>query len=288
LQQLRGWGVDAKFAFVGGAPAALAAHLGALADDLGLRRNVILFEDTVDEATYRLFLSASDIGIQLRGYGMGGLSGSLLDCIAASLPAVAERAPCRCDGCALLRASHAGRDQPRPSCRSLSRPVVQRVVARPSPGGQAAYVKTHSLRLVFPYSHVGGGTRSVMHVDITELASNPLRTGIQRVVRELLKNWRGREPLSPCVYDRTHDALVQLPPTVLSVLCDENADDLRTASPAQLADEIQRLRSHAPVKRVDPQAGGLLAPELFYDAARCQFYRRKLAANPAFAHFLIY
>ena len=127
----------------------------------------------------------------------------------------------------------------------------------------------------------------MIHIDITELVSNPLRTGIQRVVRELLKNWRAATPLSPCVYDRARNVLVQLPPAALAVLRDER-DDLRSASPAQLADEIRRIRAQGPVKRVDPQSGQLLVPELFYDAARCHFYRRKLAADPAFAHFLIY
>jgi glycosyltransferase involved in cell wall biosynthesis len=127
----------------------------------------------------------------------------------------------------------------------------------------------------------------MIHVDITELASNPLRTGIQRVVRELLKNWRAATPLAPCVYDRSRNALVQLPMEALAVLRDER-DDLRSASPAQLADEIQRIRAQGPVKRIDPQPGRLLVPELFYDAARCHFYRRKLATDPSFAHFLIY
>ena len=90
LQQLRGWGVNADLAFVGSAPPALLAHLRALADDLGLGRHLILFDDAVDEATFRKFLAATDIGIQLRGYGLGGLSGSLLDCIAAGLPSVAN------------------------------------------------------------------------------------------------------------------------------------------------------------------------------------------------------
>jgi glycosyltransferase involved in cell wall biosynthesis len=90
LQQLRGWGVNADFAFVGGASPAQLASLRALADDLGLNRNLILFDDSVDEATFRKFLAASDIGIQLRSYGLGGLSGSLLDCIAAGLPTIAN------------------------------------------------------------------------------------------------------------------------------------------------------------------------------------------------------
>jgi glycosyltransferase involved in cell wall biosynthesis len=90
LQQLVTWGVDAELAFVGHAGEPMAAGLRKLAADLGLTNRVRLFIDTVDEATYRAYLSAADVGVQLRTYALGGLAGGLLDCISAGLPSVAN------------------------------------------------------------------------------------------------------------------------------------------------------------------------------------------------------
>ena len=39
---------------------------------------------------YRQYMIATDVGIQLRTHGFGGLSGALMDCIAAGVPVVAN------------------------------------------------------------------------------------------------------------------------------------------------------------------------------------------------------
>ncbi len=88
VQQLRTWGVDAYIAFVGDAPAPIATHLQTLALDLGMADRVTLFDGGVGEDRFRQFLAASNAAIQVRTYGLGGLSGSVLDCIAAGLPTV--------------------------------------------------------------------------------------------------------------------------------------------------------------------------------------------------------
>jgi hypothetical protein len=42
----------------------------------------------VSKQTYEDYLVGCDLGVQLRTYGLGGLSGALLDCAAAGLPTV--------------------------------------------------------------------------------------------------------------------------------------------------------------------------------------------------------
>ena len=45
-------------------------------------------EGYVSEQVYRDYLLGADLAVQLRTYGLGGLSGALLDCAAAGLPTV--------------------------------------------------------------------------------------------------------------------------------------------------------------------------------------------------------
>ena len=89
LEMLRGWGVPARLCFVGrgveGCPG-----LRPLVDRLGLQREVRFLEDYVSEEIFRDFLLAADVGIQLRSFGFGSVSGALADCIAAGLPSVAN------------------------------------------------------------------------------------------------------------------------------------------------------------------------------------------------------
>lgn len=93
LDLLRGWGVPATLHFVGGTGTLsdAGASLRALAARLGLEEYVrIPGDDYISEDTYRDYLVAADLAIQLRTYGLGGLSGGLLDCAAAAVPTVAN------------------------------------------------------------------------------------------------------------------------------------------------------------------------------------------------------
>ncbi|ADL02588.1 glycosyltransferase [Brevundimonas subvibrioides] len=89
LNMLRSWGVDAELVFCG-RNQHMKAQLGALANQLGLVPFVRTFDTAIDDATYDNYLVAADIGVQLRTYQMGGLSGALNDCISAALPSIAN------------------------------------------------------------------------------------------------------------------------------------------------------------------------------------------------------
>jgi glycosyltransferase involved in cell wall biosynthesis len=88
---LRAWGFPVRLVFVGMASLPLAQHLASIARlHATLPEEAILLADQpVPEDTYRDWLAAADVGVQLRTYQFGGLSGALLDCMAAGLPTVA-------------------------------------------------------------------------------------------------------------------------------------------------------------------------------------------------------
>jgi len=90
LEMLRTWGYAAQLWFVGQVLGESSASLMALAAGIDMGGYVIFTGEYVDDTTYSDFLLAADIAIQLRTHGFGGLSGVLLDCIAAGLPTIAN------------------------------------------------------------------------------------------------------------------------------------------------------------------------------------------------------
>jgi glycosyltransferase involved in cell wall biosynthesis len=89
LQQLRAWGFPAVLHFVG-SHAMPIGPLRALAEQIGVERQVAFGDGFADETTYRDYLLAADLGLQLRTFGGGAVSGTLQDCVSAGLPSVAN------------------------------------------------------------------------------------------------------------------------------------------------------------------------------------------------------
>ncbi len=89
LQQLRGWGYDARLHFVG-APQMPLEGLHELARQIGVDAHVSLGDAYLDEAAWRDHLLAADLGLQLRSFSNGAVSGALQDCISAGLASVAN------------------------------------------------------------------------------------------------------------------------------------------------------------------------------------------------------
>jgi glycosyltransferase involved in cell wall biosynthesis len=89
LDVLRGWGIPASLHFVGGMDTQTqGTGLRALVASLGHSSHVKFAEDFVTEQVYGDYLVGADLAIQLRTYGLGGLSGAVLDCAAAGVPTV--------------------------------------------------------------------------------------------------------------------------------------------------------------------------------------------------------
>lgn len=90
---LRGWHIafgqdnSARLAFVGPILPELASELRAEAERLGVGGRVTL-TGRVDENTYRLWLEAADIAVQLRMGSRGETSGAVADAMGAGLPVI--------------------------------------------------------------------------------------------------------------------------------------------------------------------------------------------------------
>lgn len=104
-------------------------------------------------------------------------------------------------------------------------------------------------------------------VDCTELYANPTRTGIQRVVREMLRHWPDDGPRIHLARFDGH-GLAPLPERVLHLLTD-NDPDATGLSSAELARRLELARQSANARL--PSAPALI-PEVFYDSARAEFH----------------
>lgn len=113
---------------------------------------------------------------------------------------------------------------------------------------------------------------TAVHIDITNLLREPIRTGIQRVERELIRHWPDGSRLVPVVAGRRHFRV--LPRAVLDALA---------------ADVPVRPRLLlAPTLRATPGRLRLLNPELFFDAGRARLYAAMIRARAGWIGWLLY
>ena len=123
------------------------------------------------------------------------------------------------------------------------------------------------------------------YLDISELFALPMRTGIQRVERELIRHWTGPGRLVLCVYDHALDDLRVLPDVAASIL---------TASSGAVCHDVAQessalhglIAGEVPV-RLPACARRLVNPELFFDARRARFYER-IAGSRIEVFWLVY
>jgi glycosyltransferase involved in cell wall biosynthesis len=119
--------------------------------------------------------------------------------------------------------------------------------------------------------------------DITELLQNPLRTGVQRVEREIIRHWPGPAHLVPCRFDRLSDRFVTVPETVFDILCSD------TAQPGMA--EAELLVPHLADGQelsLDELAACLFNPEVFYESRRAAAYRTICRQPHADVSWLVY
>ena len=123
-------------------------------------------------------------------------------------------------------------------------------------------------------------------IDITELFENPVRTGIQRVVREMLRHWPSDGPAPRTVrFDPKH-GLLGLSAAAVALLT-EHDDASRHLPYAELRAQLHSFAGE-PLTELEVTSSPVLLPEVFYDPARCQFYERRLAAAPGSVAMLFY
>jgi glycosyltransferase involved in cell wall biosynthesis len=129
-------------------------------------------------------------------------------------------------------------------------------------------------------------TASPIYCDITELVSNPVRTGIQRVAREVIRNWNGRRPLRLCRFDPERKVLVELPEAVSYYLIEPD-EAARSASTDTIRDRLFELIASHKGDEVGRDST-IFIPEVFFDEARCRHYLWRLGQNAEKIFVLFY
>ncbi len=112
-------------------------------------------------------------------------------------------------------------------------------------------------------------------VDCTELHDSPVRTGIQRVVREMLRHWPADGPrLHTARFDGT--GLVRLPDRAVRLLTEEEPG-ARALSCAEVKHRLVQIAAGQIVTRL-PDRAAVLIPEVFYDPLRARFHVERAVA----------
>lgn len=120
-------------------------------------------------------------------------------------------------------------------------------------------------------------------IDLTEILGNPFRTGIQRVEREIIRNWPGSTPLLPCRFDAPSQAFVTVDDGVFDVL-DSESTHPGAAERELLEPHLQRFRRLSDLEL----ARGLFNPEVFYDPGRAASYRSICSLPAARVSWLLF
>lgn len=115
-------------------------------------------------------------------------------------------------------------------------------------------------------------------IDCTELYQNPVRTGIQRVVRELLSHWPHDDVEVRVARFDPAQGLVPLHEQAIKILTDQE----RGAAAMSRDALVKALRRVGDGNTPLPRKPAVFIPELFFDAARCRFYEGQQPAMLAY------
>lgn len=113
-------------------------------------------------------------------------------------------------------------------------------------------------------------------VDVTELLKNPLNTGIQRVLRELLKTNMSEAKYSVCTYDSARDTYRVVPSEIITYLLRENSS---VAPALEEAESIGRLLNSCQYEPLSSQNIRIFIPEVFYSADRARWLLRAIETS---------
>lgn len=126
---------------------------------------------------------------------------------------------------------------------------------------------------------------ATVYLDVTELTSTPLRSGIQRVERELIRHWPGPATLQPCCFSRQHRNFRSLPSEVFEILLNDGTGH-RDPLDDQRARLAPLLSNGKPLNLYGSNI--LLNTELFFDASRANAYINLAADGFARVCWLIF
>jgi glycosyltransferase involved in cell wall biosynthesis len=125
-----------------------------------------------------------------------------------------------------------------------------------------------------------------IYCDLTELVGNPVRTGVQRVAREVIRNWNGTRSLRLCHFDKARGGLVELPGAA-SYYLTEPDEAARSASVDSIRASLSELIGGYRGKEIGPNST-VFIPELFFDEDRCRHYLWRLGQQPENIYALFY
>lgn len=121
--------------------------------------------------------------------------------------------------------------------------------------------------------------------DCTELFNNPVETGIQRVVRRLLRHWPTGGPALHAARFIPAQGLVRISDAALDVL--QETQDNRGGDAVRQTQA--RLVELSPMQQPSlPDTAPILLPEVFWDLERTLFYRSLLASRTCTVAMLAY
>lgn len=110
-------------------------------------------------------------------------------------------------------------------------------------------------------------------IDVTEFVTNPIRTGIQRVIRELLGLWPADIAMRVVWFDDRAGGLVPVPDELLRALIEAARDPYYDGERLRL--QSLNFLARAGAAAITPERGDrVLIPELFASRARARFYKR--------------
>jgi len=115
-----------------------------------------------------------------------------------------------------------------------------------------------------------------IYIDIAELVRNPLRTGIQRVVRELLTHWPVDVPVTIVRYQDSPDRLQRVPDAAVQMVIESASNPYLDEQ--VFVEDIKRALQEGNSEPVVPGPGDwIFVPELFVSLQRASFYEAQKA-----------
>jgi len=124
-----------------------------------------------------------------------------------------------------------------------------------------------------------------VYIDISDFLRNPVRTGVRRIVREVLKYWPSTLPLVPVIFDLGRKALRSVAPDAVDFAIKYASE--HNYSLEEAVHEIRFLDDS--MRNLDinlTQGDRVLVPEFVFDEDRIKLYRTAIN-NGIFAFFIV-
>lgn len=113
---------------------------------------------------------------------------------------------------------------------------------------------------------------ALIHIDITQFLRNPVRTGIQRLVRELLANWPSHYDKRVIHLNHTTGRFTNTPRIIVDYLVESSMNPY--LQEAGISNIIEGLLANIEIEYANIAAGDVvLCPEIFVDQHRSYLYK---------------